>query len=157
MTTPAGGGGGLDALGRVLGCLGNVRARINPLRRGYRSRNPARIEEILQPVDLPGMYAWIIKEDGVFRVVLYKGSQYRVKKRRRWMNDGLSGLRLRLVVLEGYVDDRLIWRSVWRATQYGVEFLEAPDAEVLVGSGSLKVESRDPGLQGKIAFLLEKC
>ncbi len=156
LTTPTG-GGGLDALGRILGCLGNVRARINPLRRGYRSRNPARIEKVLQPVELAGMYAWVLEEDGVFRIILYKGSRYRVERRRVWRSDSLSGLRLRLVMLEGYVDDRLVWRTAWHATQYSVEFLETPDAEVRLGPGGPRIVSQDPGLREEIASLLEKC
>ncbi len=156
LTTPAG-GGGLDALGRVLGCLGNVRARINPLRRSYRSRNPAKIEKVLQPVALAGMYAWVLEEDGVFRIIIYRGSKYRVEKKRVWRSDNLSGLRIRLVILEGYVDGRLVWRTVWRATQYSVEFPETPDVEVLLGPGGPRVFSRDPGLREEIISLLEKC
>ena len=148
---------GLAALRRFLGCLGNRGERINPLRHGYRSRNPARIERVMRPLSLKGMYAWVVANESSPRALLYRGGEYRVERRRMWLRDELSGLRLRLLLLEGYVDGRLVWRTVWTGTKYHVEFVREPDAEVSAGSEGLSVRCTDSKLCLELRGALEKC
>jgi hypothetical protein len=70
------------------------------------------------------MYAWITESRASAKLILVPRGEYRVVWRRRWRNDPLSGLRLRLAEAEGTVDGRTVWRVLWHRGFYEAVFVE---------------------------------
>ncbi len=99
----------------------------NPLRFPFKSRDVNRIVKLMKPFIISHtrskkIYAWFIIDRGVQKVLYKLGEGFSVKFKQRSVYDLLSGLRLTLKFPEGYVDECLVWFTIWKGTFFEVRF-----------------------------------
>ena len=97
--------------------------KVHRVKLPYRSRNVRRLVKYLEPVRVSNkeFFIWFIEGSDSDYYCLVAGKKYEVLFEERLENDTLSGLRLRLKIPTGVVDNKIVWSAKWVRSMYMVD------------------------------------
>jgi len=92
------------------------------IRLPYRARNVKKLVAYLEPVrPFDNVFVWLVgRREGNYYCIVF-GKDYKVVFEDKIKNDVLSGLKFKLKVPKGMVDDKVVWKARWIKSMFVVD------------------------------------